>query len=135
MKKKNYSSEMKINQTGTFAREDDPTVFKQLEATKNITNYLQSGKKTKREYEQIREKRIEKLINSEAADGSEKLDRIKKLQMEAQKLSEEQKRKQLMVKHRGKNKGNRSDEDSESLNLLLASIKAKMGIIDIYNKD
>lgn len=56
-----------------------------------------------------------------------------KLQMEATKLIEEQKRneeKQRIMK----NKKNIDQDDTESTNLLLTSIKAKMGIIDLYNK-
>ena len=29
----------------------------------------------------------------------------------------------------------RNEDESESIGLLMASIKAKMGIIDVYNKD
>lgn len=34
-----------------------------------------------------------------------------------------------------KNMNDYEEEDAESTNLLLASIKAKMGIIDLYNKE
>lgn len=34
-----------------------------------------------------------------------------------------------------KNMSDYEEEDAESTNLLLASIKAKMGIIDLYNKE
>lgn len=34
-----------------------------------------------------------------------------------------------------KNMNDYDEEDVESTNLLLASIKAKMGIIDLYNKE
>ena len=57
------------------------------------------------------------------------------LQMEANKLVEEQKRQEEKIKlMKGKDSG-RNEDESESIGLLMASIKAKMGIIDVYNKD
>lgn len=57
-----------------------------------------------------------------------------KLQVEAEKLIEEQKRKEEKLKLLKNNKRNNDQDDADSTNLLLTSIKAKMGIIDLYNK-
>ncbi len=102
----------------------------QIENKKSQTNYLKT-RKTKQEYEQLRERRIDKLINSDTTDRSEK---IMKLQVEAEKLIEEQKRKEEKLKLLKNNKKNNDQDDADSTNLLLTSIKAKMGIIDLYNK-
>ena len=58
----------------------------------------------------------------------EKMDKVKMLQFEADKLTEKSKRMQEIQKL--KNEHN----ESETVSLLLASIKAKMGIIDIFNE-
>ena len=97
---------------------------------KAITNYLDS-RRSKRQYNELRERRIDRLINS---GTTEKYEKINQLQQEASKISEEQRRKKEKLKLKGKTT-NFDEDEAESVGLLLASIKAKMGIIDVYNKD
>ena len=54
--------------------------------------------------------------------------------MEANKLVEEQKRAEEKMKVAQRKNKSFNEEEAESVGLLLASIKAKIGIIDVYNK-
>ena len=100
-------------------------------ALTNYPNYLDSHR-NRQDYNELRQKRIDKLIHSETAD---KFERIHMLQMEANKLVEEQKRQEEKIKLMKGKDSSRNEDESESIGLLMASIKAKMGIIDVYNKD
>lgn len=110
--------------------------FDQRESLKpqTQTNYDSNLSMTKKYIDSLRMKRIQKLIKSSTADKIDRIERISKLQLQAEKLVEEQKRKEQIMQLGGSKKENKMQEDGESMNLLLASIKAKMGIIDLYNE-
>ena len=72
------------------------------------------------------EKKINKLISSKSIEKGQKLDQLK---VEVDKLSERAKRKHEISKLK-----NNTIENDTDMELLLSSIKAKIGIMHLYKQ-
>jgi hypothetical protein len=88
-----------------------------------VTNYLSIDHEGEH-FEKRRRKNLERLVRNEQLDEGE---RIKQLRVEADKIGENMQRKERELKYK---KDRRLQEDT--LELLLSSIQAKIGIIQMY---
>jgi hypothetical protein len=91
--------------------------------TRAATNYL-SIDRDGEHFEKRRRKDLERLVRNDQLNEGEK---IKQLRMEAEKIGENMHRKERELKYK---KDSRLQEDT--LELLLSSIQAKIGIIQMY---
>ena len=91
-----------------------------------MTNYLSLDRQRDEQYyEQMRRRRLEKLKKEE---GMTEAERIKQLRIESDKIDHRMEQKEKESKCNSSDKKLKQD----TLELLLSSIQAKIGIIEMY---